>query len=275
VAEIRRLRTLYPNLGKDKLHVLLAPWCEAEGLPAPSVSTIGRIIARAPDKMRFCPSRLDARGRPKPVRRHPKPRKPKAVTTVPWQCLAVDTIERVRDGLRRYLLTFIDPASRFAFAVALPGKASRYTSAALNAALSLLPAKPQVLLSDNGSEFESSFAKTLEAHGIERWYTYPKTPKMNAHMERFNRTVQESFVDYHEDLLFTDLNLFNQKLADWLVFYNAHRPHHSLAHKSPLQFLLHHQPECQMYWTHTPPCVSQHRLKYVWTPPLCKSFFRI
>ena len=40
---------------------------------------------------------------------------------------------------------------------------------------------------------------------------------MNAHCERFNRTIQENFVDYHEDLLFTDLDGFNQKLADWLV----------------------------------------------------------
>jgi hypothetical protein len=80
---------------------------------------------------------------------------------------------------------------------------------------------------------------------------------MNAHAERFNRTVQESFVDYHEELLFTDLALFNRKLADWLVFYNAERPHHSLGQQSPLSFLLEHQPECQRYWTHTPPCHSE------------------
>jgi hypothetical protein len=29
-------------------------------------------------------------------------------------------------------------------------------------------------------------------------------------------------VDDHEDLLFTDLALFNRKLADRLVFYNAY-----------------------------------------------------
>jgi len=57
--------------------------------------------------------------------------------------------------------------------------------------------------------------------GIKRWYTYPKTPKMNAHAERFHRTIQESFVDDHEELLFTALALFNRKLADWLVFDNA------------------------------------------------------
>jgi transposase InsO family protein len=61
------------------------------------------------------------------------------------------------------------------------------------------------------------------------------------------RTIQESFVDYHEELLFTDLALFNRKLADWLVFYNAERLHHSLSQQSPLSFLLEHQPGCQRY----------------------------
>jgi transposase InsO family protein len=114
-----------------------------------------------------------------------------------------------------------------------------------------LLSSPTTVLSDNGSEFEADFAQLLEERGIKRWYTYPKTPKMNAHAERFNRTIQESFVDYHEELLFTDLALFNRKIADWLVFYNAERPHHSIGQRSPLSFLLQHQPECQRYWTHT------------------------
>ena len=48
VAELRRLRTLHPNLGKAKLHVLLAPWCAREGIKLPSVSTIGRIKSPRP-----------------------------------------------------------------------------------------------------------------------------------------------------------------------------------------------------------------------------------
>jgi hypothetical protein len=39
-------------------------------------------------------------------------------------------------------------------------------------------------------------------------------------------------VDDHKELLFTDLTLFNRKLADWLVFYNTARPHHSLGQRS-------------------------------------------
>lgn len=149
VQGIRHLRRLYPNLGKAKLQVLLEPWCREHGLHLPSVSTIGRIIAAAVDKMRHSPARIDRRGRPKPVRRHPKPRKPRGARTAPLQCLAVDNVGRVRDGLRRYILTCIDPASTFGLAVALPGKAAFHTQAALAAILPLLPAKHQVVPSDN------------------------------------------------------------------------------------------------------------------------------
>jgi len=137
--------------------------------------------------------------------------------------------------------------------MALPSKHARHTARALQQGLSLLPHPPKTVLSDNGSAFEADFARLLDEHSIGRWYTYPKTPKMNAHAERFNRTIQESFVDYHEDLLFTDLALLNRKLADWLVFYNTERPHYTLGQQSPLFFLMKHQPECQRYWTHTSP----------------------
>ena len=242
------MRPLYPHLGKDKLHVLRRPWCEDNGLPLPSASTIGRIVGRAPDKMRFASARLDARGRVKPLRCRAKPRKPQGAKPAPLPCLATDTIERIRGGIRRDLITFIDPAS--AFAVAVPSKAPRQTRAALEVPLALLPQPPRVLLSDNGSEFEAGFAQVFAEQRIARWSTYPKTPKMNAPAERFHRTLPESFVDDHEDRLFTDLALFNQKLADWPVFYNAQRPHHRHGQRN---FLLQHQPQCQRWWTHTAP----------------------
>ncbi len=86
---------------------------------------------------------------------------------------------------------------------------------------------------------------------MQAWYTYPKSPKMNAHVERFNRTVQEEFVDYHEELLFTDMDLLNRKLADWMVFYDTQRPHQRLRLKTPVQFLVDHHPECHKYWAST------------------------
>ena len=249
--EIRRLRTTYPNLGKAKLQVLLQPWCAQQGLGLPSVSTIGRLIARAPDKMRHAPVRLNARGRPKPAARSRRARQPKGLRHGPLQVFACDTVVRLHAGLRRYLFTFLDPHSRFAVAFAAATASSRHTTHALDALCALLPASPQFILSDNGSEFLGHFQQRLDEYGITHWWTYPRSPKMNAHVERFNRTLQETFVDYHEDLLFDDLAAFNRQLADWLLTYNTVLPHHSLGRQSPVQFLIQHQPECQRWWTHT------------------------
>ena len=83
------------------------------------------------------------------------------------------------------------------------------------------------------------------------WHTYPKTPKMNAHVERFNRTIQEEFIDYHEELLITP-NQFNRQLIPWLIWYNAERPHWAVKLKSPVQFLLKENPSlCNSGWPNT------------------------
>ena len=254
VAEVRRWRRQHPNLGKLPLSVLLLPWCQSHGIPPPSVSTIGRIIQFAPDKMRHAPLRLNARGQRKPVRQRYKTRRPKGYTSAPMELFACDTVERVRDGIRRYIFTFIDPCSRFAFAWASTTRSSRRAAAAIRALDDLTPVPIRYVLSDNGSEFMKDFEAELQRRHITHWWTYPKSPKMNAHCERFNRTLQESFVDFHEDLLFTDLGAFNRAMADWLVFYHTQRPHQALALQSPIQALINNQPECHMLWTYTRPC---------------------
>jgi transposase-like protein len=69
VKEIRRLREVYPNIGKAKLYHLLQPFCEERGFKTPSESTIGRIIAKDPNKMRLFPYRVDSKGRVKPQKK--------------------------------------------------------------------------------------------------------------------------------------------------------------------------------------------------------------
>lgn len=62
-------------------------------------------------------------------------------------------------------------------------------------------------------------------------------PKMNAHAERFNRTAQEEFLDYLEDLLWGDeanLAALNRKLAEWLLWFNGERPHEALGQQTPI-----------------------------------------
>lgn len=123
----------------------------------------------------------------------------------------------------------------------------------MNALLEALPHKAEKALTDNGSEFKLEFDRILKEHDIKHWHTYPRTPKMNAHCERFNRTIQEEFVNHNLHLLFNDLPAFNDKLADYLTWYNAKRPHKSLGMKAPIPYLLDHLnlEECKTGWTHT------------------------
>lgn len=79
------------------------------------------------------------------------------------------------------------------------------------------------------------------------------TPQLNAKIERFNRTLQEEFLDYHMHL-FYDLNELNQKLMDWLLFYNTKRPHHTLNNLPPLKYIINTFGFSNMLWTYTLTC---------------------
>jgi transposase InsO family protein len=110
----------------------------------------------------------------------------------------------------------------------------------------------QRVLSDNGGEFAKHFHDAIASQGLVHWHTTPRTPKMNAHCERFNRTIQDEVVDYHEALLFDDLDAFNHRLFEWLHWYNAERPHHGIALRIPLDILADRLGnQCGMYWPNT------------------------
>ena len=74
---------------------------------------------------------------------------------------------------------------------------------------------------------------------------------MDAHNERFNKTIQDMFVSYNEDLLFTDLNEFNRKMAKWLIDYNTILTHTSLGYKTPLEYAIVKEKKCHMLWMRT------------------------
>ena len=61
---------------------------------------------------------------------------------------------------------------------------------------------------------------------------------MNTHVERFNRSIQEEFIDYFAYLLINP-DEFNRRLVDYLIFYNTDRVHCAFKNKlSPVQFMV-------------------------------------
>ncbi|MBI5153430.1 MAG: DDE-type integrase/transposase/recombinase [Parcubacteria group bacterium] len=104
------------------------------------------------------------------------------------------------------------------------------------ACLLVFPFPITFVLTDNGSEFKKHFDIALRELHLTHYHTYPRTPKMNAHIERFNRTIQEEFAMYHDGLLLlstdrfnmfllqqTTQNLVNQKGLKNQVFFNSQK----------------------------------------------------
>jgi hypothetical protein len=50
-----------------------------------------------------------------------------------------------------------------------------------------------------------------------------------------------------------DVKAFNNKLVDWLLWYNGERPHYALGQVSPFRCMMKSlaERECHMWWTHT------------------------
>jgi transposase InsO family protein len=251
IDEIKYQRDLHPNIGKDKLHILIQPFCENNHLPVPSVSTIGRLIKDC-GGLRMFPQKVRHNGKVMPFTRRKVLRKPKDFKAeYAGHVVALDTIERFVHGCRRYIITFEDIHTRFAFAWSTTSHASLAAGEFFEYCRMVFPYPFINVLTDNGSEFMKHFSQKLNDLHLTHYHTYPRTPKMNAHCERFNRTIQEEFVDFHSGLLINPSS-FNQKLIPWLVWYNTERPHWGLKLQSPMQFMLTTQPEkSNMRWTNT------------------------
>ncbi len=115
---------------------------------------------------------------------------------------------------------------------------------------SVYPSTVRVWQSDNGSENLGVFDKQLEKDNIPHLFINPRCPKIDTFIERYNRTVQEEFIDCHEDVIH-DQRVFAKRLADWNVYCNTKRRHHSLGLKSPLQSFVDNGGMSQMSLTYT------------------------
>mgnify|MGYP001613160288 CR=1 FL=1 len=238
ISEIKRIRWEHPNLGKEKIFPVLKRFCEQKNVSCPKPKTIGRIIKDC-GGLRIFPKKVRHNGKIIPIKRQKVLRKPKNFKIeYPGHLVALDTVERIVHGSRRYIITFEDIYTRFSFAWATNSHASLAAKEIFEHCMLVFPFPFAFVLTDNGSEFKKHFSDALKRLHLTHYHTYPKTPKMNAHVERFNRTIQEEFVDYHAGELL-NVCAFNNKMIDWLVWYNTERVHYAFGNQmSPVQFMM-------------------------------------
>jgi len=96
--------------------------------------------------------------------------------------------------------------------------------------------KPQVIRSDNGSEYVSAeFQCWARKNNIQLLFIQPGKPTQNAYVERFNRTVRHEWLDEH---IFESVAHAQDTATRWLWSYNTERPHMALGGLTPKQMLV-------------------------------------
>ena len=152
------------------------------------------------------------------------------------------------------VLTGIDLETEFAFAYAYTSHSSKSAADFMRIFKQVAPLSLTYVQTDNGSEFADHFELFCEKENIIHFHSYPRSPKMNAEIERFNRTLSEAFIMRNRQLLAYDLEEFNRKMIDWLLWYNTRRPHWSIGLISPLRYICNQLTSAEkshMLWTST------------------------
>lgn len=230
---VLRLREANSWMGKEKLWKLL----QREGRHT-SISTVGRILKRlkARGVLREPPRNGICR-RKRRVTRPYATKKPKDYQVKkPGDLVQLDTLDvRPLPGTIFKHFTARDMDSRWdvveAYRSATAGNAKKF----LETLLSRAPFPVRGIQVDGGSEFMAEFEEACAEKKIPLFVLPPRSPKLNGHVERAQRTHTEEFYDLYMGEL--DLKSVNEALREWEIFYNTVRPHHSLDLKTPSEYL--------------------------------------
>jgi putative transposase len=238
LSEIKRLRQEHPRLGKSKVKPLLDQYCKSEGLSTYSEAKIGRIIKiyrifnQRQGKMYHNPGSKYALSKPKSKRERTK----YAPKPADFGYIQIDTVVRLLDGVRYYFYDAIDVKGKFALSLPYKNLNSVNTVDLMKKLMLVAPFKITTVQTDNGLEFLGAFEAYLKKINIRHIFIYPRCPRINGVVERFNRTLQEEFLDQNLDTIIYSKE-FSLKLSQYLLFYNGQRVHQSLNNMTPLDYL--------------------------------------
>lgn len=144
--------------------------------------------------------------------------------------------DALADGRPFRVLTVVDQWSRqspiLEVASSLGGQA---VADALDRVLRAIGNMPRSITVDHGTEFTS---RALEdwafGRGVQLDFIHPGKPVENAFIESFNGRLRDECLNVHQ---FESLADARAKIEAWRLDYNQHRPHSSLGHLTPMEFL--------------------------------------
>lgn len=232
---IREFREQYGNIGREKIKIFLDEYASELGIDSISPRTITKVIKR----------RNLFYDQPKKAKRKNKfalnrAKKSPRVTRPGY--IEMDSVVIYIDNIRHNFMCCIDIYTKFAHVRKVRTLSSKQAMITFQEFQQLSPHKVYTVQTDNGSEFFKVFHQYLDKQQIKHQFIYPKSPKINGVVERFNRTIQEEFINRNDEIYY-DLDAFQVKLTGYLNWYNTKRPHMSLNYQSPLQFINSNIPE--------------------------------
>ena len=160
---------------------------------------------------------------------------PRPIAENKGDLLQLDTVHfQTSSGKRFYVYTIIDIYSRWAYA-----KVVKKISAGASVKF-LMEAKDnagfdfKMVQTDHGPEFSTHFTQETNRVKILHRHSRVRKSNDNAHVERFNRTIQEECFGVEMPISF---KRYSSLIGNYLDYYNNSRLHLGLGLKTPAQVL--------------------------------------
>ena len=175
-------------------------------------------------------------GARKPRVRRDNPRRPRV--TRPGELVQTDTIHHVDpySGKKLYYYTVIDIYTRMTHVAVSTSLRQGLAVQAILAAQAAVGFAFSMVQADNGPEFSRYFEQTLSRDNIATRHTRLGRPNDNAHIERFNRTVQTECIGYYWRRS-VPLQRQQTNLNEYLDYYNNERVHLGIQMRTPAMML--------------------------------------
>lgn len=159
---------------------------------------------------------------------------PRPVALFAGALIQLDTIHIIApDGSRIYVYTLIDLFSRWAYAEVVERIGAELSVQFVRRAQQAASFQFGMIQTDHGSEFSTWFTHGLGRMKIKHRHSRVRQSNDNAHVERFNRTLQEECLDKTAHTIAS----FKQALPDYLNYYNNARTHMGINYLIPSQLV--------------------------------------
>lgn len=168
--------------------------------------------------------------------RYDNPRRPHV--TRPGELVQTDTIHYICPVTyrRRYVYTVIDLYTRMTYAEVHPRILPGLAASAVLQAQKQWGFPIAMVQADNGPEFGRYFTQVMTGNGIAVRHSRLGRPNDNAHIERFNRTIQEECLGNRISSRVATATL-QVKVNKYIEYYNNKRVHLGIQLKIPTEML--------------------------------------